>query len=303
MPYRFVQSLFFGNYFYGLCTVLLSVEGSVQQFSPLNQPGYYLGVFAATVLYYTKAYMHDTSPGANVYNERTLWYAHNKKSIYFSQIALAIILALCMVSILVTSSFHWQSIPVLYWFLLAIFPTVAALYYGVQLPSSRGHFNLRDTGWLKPFVIGFVWAGVVTVYPLLFRVLFKHGNYVFHTIAVFLFIKNFMFITVLCIMFDIKDYVADHNRQLKTFVVRLGLRKTIFYILLPLCIIGLGTFLGYAFTHHFPATRIVFNTIPFILLITVAYSMQRRKGILYYLAIIDGLMLAKAVCGILGMLV
>jgi hypothetical protein len=28
--------------------------------------------------------------------------------------------------------------------------------------------------------------------------------------------------------------------------------------------------------------------------------MHRRKSILYYLAIIDGLMLAKAVCGIIG---
>jgi 4-hydroxybenzoate polyprenyltransferase len=111
-----------------------------------------------------------------------------------------------------------------------------------------------------------------------------------------------MFISVLGIMFDIKDYAADHNRQLKTFVVHLGLRKTIFYILLPLCGIGLGTFLFYAFAHHFLLLRIVFNTIPFILLIFVAYSMSKRKSILYYLAVIDGLMLVKAICGSLGMI-
>jgi hypothetical protein len=30
--------------------------------------------------------------------------------------------------------------------------------------------------------------------------------------------------------------------------------------------------------------------------------MQRRKSILYYLAVIDGLMLIKAACGIIGVL-
>ena len=101
-------------------------------------------------------------------------------------------------------------------------------------------------------------------------------------------------------MFDIKDFGADHNHQLKTFVVRVGLRKTIFYILIPLSITGLGTFILYALFLNFPLLRILINMIPFVLLIIVAYSLHRRKSILYYLAIIDGLMLAKAICGIIG---
>ena len=109
-----------------------------------------------------------------------------------------------------------------------------------------------------------------------------------------------MYITMLCIMFDIKDYAADHNHHLKTFVVRYGLRKTIFYILIPLTVIGLGMFVIYAALMNFPLLRILINTIPFILLIIVAYSMHRRKSILYYLAIIDGLMLVKALCGTIG---
>ena len=83
-------------------------------------------------------------------------------------------------------------------------------------------------------------------------------------------------------------------------MVRYGLRKTIFYILIPLTLVGLGTFLSYALLMDFPPLRILVNTVPFILLIIVAYSMHRRKSILYYLAIIDGLMLVKAVCGIIG---
>ena len=109
-----------------------------------------------------------------------------------------------------------------------------------------------------------------------------------------------MYITMLCVMFDIKDYAADHNKQLKTFVVLYGLRKTIFYFIIPLSLVGLGTFVLFAVLRDFPVLRILINTVPFILLIIVAYSMHRRKSILYYLAIIDGLMLVKAVCGIIG---
>ena len=153
---------------------------------------------------------------------------------------------------------------------------------------------------MKPFVIGFVWGGTVTIYPLLFHAIENNETYGITLFGFLLFVKNFMFITVLCIMFDIKDFAYDYNQQLKTFVVRVGLRKTIYYIMIPLCIIGLGTFLVFTISHHFRVIRIVINTIPFILLITVAWSMYRRKSILYYLAIIDGLMLVKALCGIIS---
>jgi len=38
-------------------------------------------------------------------------------------------------------------------------------------------------------------------------------------------------------------------------------------------------------------------------LIIVSYSMHKRKSILYYLIIIDGLMFVKGVCGIAGALI
>ena len=196
----------------------------------------------------------------------------------------------------------WQQILQLsfeLWILMLIFPFTAFLYYGIEFLQYKKH-SLRSNGWLKPFVIGFVWAGSVNIYPILFHSLETHEPFGITFFGVLLFVKNFMFITVLCIMFDIKDYGADYNQQLKTFVVRVGLRKTIFYIMLPLCTVGFGTFLTFAFIRQIPTIRIILNGIPFILLITVAWSMYRRKSILYYLAIIDGLMLIKAICGIIS---
>lgn len=112
-----------------------------------------------------------------------------------------------------------------------------------------------------------------------------------------------MYISVLAIMFDIKDYADDANRHLKTFVVQTGLRKTIFLIVLPLTTIGLIAFSIFAFKSSFTLPHYFINLVPFLLLLWVAYSMHRRKPILYYLIIIDGLMLVKGICGILGVLI
>ncbi|HVF96548.1 MAG TPA: hypothetical protein VM871_04475 [Flavisolibacter sp.] len=295
---RFVHSFFFGNYFYGLCMAALSVEASLQQRYPLNPLHYYAAVFLATVFFYTAAYITE-GPG-NAANPRSMWYAKNYRLVKSSQAIFAAILAAYGLWIVLQRYASLAQLAFTTWLAILLFPLSGLLYYGLS-GKGIGNYNLRRIGWLKPFTIGFTWAGLVTVYPVLFYHLQKDLPYNPTLVGAFLFLKNFMFITVLCIMFDIKDYAVDHNLQIKTFVVTNGLRRTIFAILLPLCFLGLGSFIYYALTLHFHPVKILLNIIPFALLIAVAYSMYRRRSILYYLIIIDGLMLAKAVCGTIAM--
>ena len=112
-----------------------------------------------------------------------------------------------------------------------------------------------------------------------------------------------MFCTVNAIMFDIKDYPTDANKDLRTFVVRYGLRFTIFFILIPLLLIGLVSLVIFAHYRHFTLLQLTFNMLPFVATIFVAYSMRKRHKILYYLMVIDGLILFKSLCGILGVLI
>ncbi len=293
-----IEFIFYGNYFYGLCAVGLSIEATLQQQLPLADLYYYLTIFAFTVLYYTKAYISDSNTDSA--NPRTAWYVRHKILVRNSQILFTVLVLFWLVFFV---RLHLQALLGLMawqWLLAFIFPLVAALYYGINT-ASFANYNLRNIGWLKPFVIGFTWAGLTTVYPVLYHNIIHHTIQHFTWVGAFLFLKNFMFVTVLCIMFDIKDYAMDHNRQLKTFVVKVGLRKTIFYIIIPLCVIGLGSFVYYGVVRHFHVFKLLLNVVPFILLISVAYSLQRRKTILYYLIIIDGLMLVKSICGILAM--
>ncbi len=296
----FIRSVLFGNYYYGLCAIALTLEASFQQSISLNSLPYYLLIYSGTVVYYTHAYIAERDTGYS--NDRTHWYIQNRRFVKYSQLLLTLVFLASALCILNELGANLKNTRLLQWATLLLFPLIAAFYYGSIAPG-RSTNNLRKHGWLKPFVIGFVWAGAVTVYPVVFNSIEQGIPYSPGFISLLLFVKNFMFITMLCIMFDIKDFAADHNHRLKTFVVSFGLRKTIFYILIPLTLIGLGTFIGYAFLLGFPLLRVLINIIPFILLIIVAYSMHRRKSILYYLAIIDGLMLAKAACGITGTLI
>ena len=294
---RFFQDFFFGNYFYGCCVVALAIEANLQQSYPLNKPLFYILLFTTTVLYYTHAYLSESH--LPTINPRHQWYRQNKKWVFTSQWLFTISIVTIGIYLFIEWKNQLLQITAVQWLLLSAFPLLAIWYYGDRLPLIKSS-SLRSHGWIKPFVIGFIWAGMVTIYPAFFSALENNRPYRIEIFHFLLFIKNGMFITMLCILFDIKDYAADHNQELKTFVVRFGLRKTLFLIIIPLTLVGLGTFLTYGFTHSFPPLRILINTLPFILLIIVTYHMHRRKSILYYLAIIDGLMLVKALCGIIG---
>lgn len=289
---RFIHHLLFGNYFYGLCAIALTIEATLQQQLHFLNPLYYLIIFLSSIYYYNKAYIHLNDP--NSYNPRTRWYFQHARIINRIQSLLFIGISfsgiLYFISIFdqlryTLSNLNFQHLIIL------VFPIAGILYY----------LNLRSIGWLKPILISFTWAGVVTIFPVVMNSIENNISLNFQIINVLLFIKNMMFVLVLCILFDIKDYAADYNQSVKTFVVKYGLRNTLYYICLPLAVLGLGTFIGFGLMKNFSVYKIIFNTIPFVFLFIVAYSMRNRKSIFYYLFIIDGLMILKAICGSIAM--
>ena len=296
---KLARFIFYGNYFYGCCTVALAVEANIQQNLPLNSVWFYLLLYFGTVIFYTYAYIQEKK--TSYVNNRSRWYGENKNLITSTQLILIIISAVIAIYLLIRYYAQLFEIRLIQVAALSIIGIIALAYYGISFGSVL-KFNTRNTGLFKPFVIGLVWATAVTYVPLLWYQVENHVHYNFTQLNLWYFLKNFMYISLLAILFDIKDYAADHNKKLKTFVVRIGIRKTIFIIIIPLTIIGFLSLLTFAFLMHFHPLRILINSIPFVLLIIVAWSMQRRKPIIYYLAVIDGLMLVKALCGILATL-
>ncbi|WP_439580913.1 UbiA family prenyltransferase [Dyadobacter bucti] len=298
MGNRVVAFIFFANYFVGLLAVALSVETAFQLNLPLNSPAYYLLVFSATVMYYTKAYAVPASEITSA-NPRTEWYRLHHGFIRISQVVFLVLSMGAGIWLLNKDFSRILRLPFIYWLLLSAIPLAAILYYGL-LPKSIISLNLRNTGWLKAFVIGFVWAGSVNLFPVAVVHIERGISVAEPVFMLWLFIKNWMFCTVNAIMFDMKDYEDDANIELKTFAVRMGLRNTISYVLVPLLSIGLLSLLIFAVSKGFNILTILLNLIPFLCLLLVAFSLHKPRPILYYLIVIDGLLLVKAICGIIG---
>ncbi len=298
-PGKLTALFFYGNYFYGICTVAQAIEATLQLGFPLNNFSYYLITFVATVFYYNYPYVRKYT--AESTDPRSTWYRQHYSFVRWNQLGFGIILAVALILFLYQYYHALCYMNSMHWLLVSIFPIISLMYYGLNFFSTK--YNLRKIGWLKPFIIGFIWAGAVVVYPILFYDIIHYQAYTFTTFTGLLFLKNFMFISVLAMMFDIKDYVPDSKNHLNTFVVKIGLRKTILYILLPLPLLGLLTFLSYATVHHFHLGRMILTMIPFFLLLLAGHSLRKRRTLLYYLIVIDGLMLVKAAFGILAMFV
>ncbi|MBK9284422.1 MAG: hypothetical protein IPM51_08880 [Sphingobacteriaceae bacterium] len=286
-----IQFLLFGNFFVGICAVGLSIETSYRQNLALNPIYYYLLVFSGTALYYTKAFLHKSSGYPD--NERDQWYSKNKKLTLFTQFFFIGILLICGILFFASNSNKISELNSIQLFMLLLFPFVALLYYGIN-----SKLNIRKYGQLKPFLIGFAWAGIVTIYPIIFQSLGDESSFKLSQNRVLLFIENFIFISVLCIMFDIKDFKEDSVFQLKTYAVSQGIKKTIYFIIIPLSVIGIITNILFVILNHYPLIQALSINIPLLLGIYFSFKLLKHKRILYYLFFIDGLMLVKSLCGI-----
>jgi 1,4-dihydroxy-2-naphthoate octaprenyltransferase len=252
---------------------------------------------AATVYYYNHSYLLESIDEAP--NQRTIWVREHAGQIKKIQ-------KLLFVFFVVGGGYELYTLfpgirlmgidDILYCCLIGL---GSFLYY---FDTKKYPFlNLRSYGLLKPFVIGCIWAGVGVYAPYLYLKL-SQQHYVGMSHLPILFVSNALYITIIAVLFDIKDFESDANKQMKTLVVRMGLTKTINWFVVPLGALILVATLRYSYLHQFTGYQILLNTIPLILLISVSYQMHQRKSILYYLAIIDGLIVVKAACGLIATL-
>lgn len=292
-----LENFFFGNHFYGLCATLLSYE-TIIKFGKTNLNfEFFVLIYLSTVIFYNLAYL-KTEQKVESSNYRATWYKkhfysiRNSTFIYFS--VLVIILFQFVFS-------HYTSlfqINLSEFSLISIFLIVPFSYYGCEeIKFNLG--NIRRIGWLKPFIIAGSWSGAVTFYPLIYFSIKAQSHLEFTTELFMHFILNLIFISALCIMFDIKDYAMDYNQKLKTFVVKFGLKKTVSQIILPIILSGILISLSVSIFYGKNIYIALFSSFPYLFLIPIANGLLIQRSIFYYLILIDGMIVIKAISGII----
>lgn len=272
---------------------MLCIETNLLVHVPLNTFPFYLLIFLCPCVYYTMIYVR--SVGARYYDERTLWFRKNLSAIRVS-LWLTMLCVIGLVIFLFCRNFQKLILlSPIQCLLLFLFPLIAAWY--TFSPSIFNAKKIRQTGWIKPFIVGLIWAAWVIIYPLML-VQIRTGKEAKLVLIVLLLLQNFIFFSINAIIFDIKDCQPDRQHHLNTLPVIFGVRDTFRFIVAPLIVLDLTVFFIFHSIQHFSVWQTFVQTIPYLLMIAIVLNYRSQRSVLYYLVAVDGLVFVKAVCGI-----
>lgn len=290
----FIRSLFFSNLFYAFCLLTLLLQTTIVLHLP-PQPRLYLILCIGTLLFYTHAYL-SSAPTATPTDDRIMWYRQNRPLLNISQLILFMLLLLLGLPFLPNLFEHLVTFPPTSSWPAWLFPLLALFYYGGIQPG-HSRMNLRQYGWIKPIIIALVWSGCSVLIPLWWSQP-PTNPFIPSPPVLLLLAQQTLFITGIGILFDIKDFDADHNQQLKTWAIRIGMEHLPVRLIIPISITGSVLEILPSLQTGYPPAAALLNCIPWVLLIFACRLLNRNTPVLLYLWMIDGLIPVKAFLGI-----
>lgn len=271
------QTFIYGAIFISLCTVGLCMETNLLLGLPYNSLYFYLTVFSATLGQYNIHYYIKHS--ANPDSDRFFWsLQHRRIHLVLNCIgAIGLIIGL-------------TGLQPKNYMVLAIIAVITILYSFPFLPFKYKK-RLKDFGLLKILVLAYVWTLITVWFPTVTLTEITKGFQV-------VFIQRFVFIFILCLAFDIRDMNSDTRENIHTVPIAIGRKRSYQLVILLLILFLVISFFHFRLTRHF----MQFNAMILSALATyfaVDYS-KRLKTDLYYLAVIDGMMLLQPILVIVG---
>lgn len=272
--FKALETLLYSNVFISCCAFFLAAETYLLAGMEVSLP-ITAFIFLSTLFTYNlssiqSAFRHPQQPAKK---QDQPWNQRNKKF-------LAILGAVSIV--LASAIFFLHGLRLNLWFILHL--GVLSVGYTVPIIHKKKRVApLRSVPLLKVFLIAYVWAAVTTLFPLM-----DAGRELWEAGVLQLFLRRFLFIGALALLFDIRDYSYDKHKKTLTFPGLLGIRNTkllslsllLLYMLLALKNES-GTLLLALFLSAVAAAAIV------------VFSSEERPRI-YYALLADGAMLVHA---------
>ncbi len=259
--------LVYSNIYISLCAVsqlLVTYTACAIPFT-YNNVSYILFVFLSTFLQYNlqRDVVHNRLK-LNPHSERAVWYAtHKKKILIASGGCLFTLLFLC-------NNLSFTSIVI-----MISAEVISTIYY---LPP----FNLRKHGSIKPFIVAIIWLVSCVIVPII-------ENQIFTFNMIWYIVSQLLFITSLCIIFDVKDMAFDASFNIKTYPILFGINKTklIVYVLVVLSVVS-----NYIFVIENESVLIINSLFLLISLLTI-YFIKPTTSLMYYFIYVDGLLILQ----------
>lgn len=263
--------ILFGSVFIAACAVAMCIETNLLLHLPLNHLNFYIFVFGATLVQYNMHYLYKTTAVLN--SKRLAWSLQNRGAHLFL-IAIGL-------SFIIYSLFSFQ---LRHFIILTIFAILAFLYSFPFLPFTSGK-RIKDYGFAKIITLALMWTLVTVWFPV------DQANVTGLSFQL-IFLRRFIFIFILCLLFDIRDSEVDRRNNIGTVAVTLGIKRSYFlcYILL-LFFVMLSVIQYIYFPDELQLIAMLLSAAATV--IPVELSKKNNSDILY-LALVDGMMLLQA---------
>ena len=249
----------------------LCIETNLLLHLPLNHFSFYLFVFGATLVQYNMHYLFKTT--AIVNSNRLAWSLKNKNA---HKILIALGTALIMYSLF---NFRFQ-----HFIILLILGGISVLYSFPLLPFTNKK-RIKDFGLLKIITLALMWTLVTVWLPA------SHAD-LFNLSFQLIFFRRFIFIFILCLLFDIRDIEIDRKENIDTLAVKAGMRKS--YLLCYFLIVIFIALSVIEFIYLPDAAHLLAMLISAAATIITIEQSKRKKSDFFYLAFVDGMMLLQA---------
>ena len=255
----------------------MCIETNVLLHLPLNNFSFYAFVFGATLVQYNLHYIIKAT--ANPGSARLAWSVHNRN---IHRFFLLLGLILIIISML---SFHLRHL------LLLLFIGLVAFLYSFPFLPFRGKKRIKDFGLLKIITLSLLWTLVTVWFPIV--------ESPFAIISFQLvFLRRFIFIFILCLLFDIRDVPVDKAENINTLPVRMGMAKAYslaYSLLFFFTMLNVVQVIRIAEYPQFWAMMISALATFFII-----RKSRNNRNDLYYLAAVDGMMILQALLVLAG---
>lgn len=272
---RVAGSLLYSHLFISFCAYSLTIETYLLAEVPVSLP-IAAFIFLSTLFTYNLSSIQSMlrHPKQKSYRNSRAWSQRNKK----------LLAGVGLVSIAVAAIIYLSfNLQINIWFLLHL--ALISIGYTVSIRYKEKVVKpLRSVPLLKVFLIAYVWAAVTVLVPLMDA----GGVQLWETEPMWLFLRRFLFILALALLFDIRDYAYDRHTNTLTFPGWLGVQNT--------RLLSLGLLLLYVLLLFHTETGLVLwaligSAVGAAMVILLS---SERKPRIYYAVLADGAMLLHA---------
>jgi 4-hydroxybenzoate polyprenyltransferase len=169
---------------------------------------------------------------------------------------------------------------------------LCTLLYSLPLLPVKKIAFIRRAGFVKTLLLAFTWAYVTAYLPM------AAAGHTLHTTSRLLLVQRFVFMLLLCIIFDKRDVYADAVKgfhSLATDISAKAVHRLLSFLFALLAVVdillfylSLGTAQLMALLLALAATVLVYRV-----------SLQQRRGFVFYYLVVDGMMLLSALLTIM----